>query len=106
MVPDFHHLPMGEDLGVEGKKAEERVIDFQGRKLLTFRADGVSIYEKTKPIKTSYVIIPGFLEKEKYKTDFNIPISEVSLVKEHEKDDVIATVAMEYGIPRRCISCW
>jgi len=107
MASDYPHLPIGEDLGVEGKKAEERVIDFQGRRLVTFRAKGKSIYEKEHPIKTSYVIIPGFLEKERHKTVIpNIPVSEVSLVKEQEKDDVIATVAKEYGIPRICIRTW
>lgn len=107
MVPDYHHLPIGEDLGVEGNKVEERIIDFQGRRLVTFRAEGKSIYEKENPIKTSYVVVPGFLEKEQYKTIIpNIPVSEVSLVKEQEKDDVLATVAKEYGIPRPCITIW
>jgi uncharacterized protein with PIN domain len=107
MVPDYHHLPIGEDLGVEGKKVEERVIIFRDRKLVTFRAEGKSIYEKENPIKTSYVIVPGFMERERYKiSDFNVPISEVSLVKEDEKEEVIATVAKEYGIPRLCIRTW
>jgi len=107
MVPDYHHLPIGEDLGVEGNKVEERVIDFLGQRVITFRAEGKSIYEKENPIRTSYVVVPGFIERERYKTiNPDIPVSEVRLVRPEEKEDVIAIVAKEYGIPRACVSVW
>jgi len=107
MVQDYRHLPIGEALGVEGTKAEERIVDFLGRRVITFRAEGKSIYEKEKTIRTSYVVIPGFIERKKYKTIIpDIPVSEVRLVRPEEKDDVIATVAKEYGIPRACVSVW
>ncbi len=101
MVPDYEHLPIGEYLCSEEKKVEERIIDLQGRKLVTFRAEGHG------KIKATYVVVPGFLEKERYKTiGPNIPVSEVSLLKEQEKEDVMSFAAREYGIPRLCVSCW
>ena len=101
MVPDYEHLPIGVDLGIRSKKVEERILDFQGRKLVTFRAKGQG------KIKASYVKIPGFIENERYKIKSpNIPVSEVRLVKEEEKENVLLFVEREYEIPRECISCW